>query len=399
MVNWDLLSLAFFFLLLLFVYYLYKNRFETQGLFVMYKTQIGIRLMDTMAKKAPRLWKFLSVFGVFVGFLGMAFLLYFLSKETLKLLFVPGTEPALAPVLPGIAIAGAPALSFWHWILAIFVAAVIHEFAHGLIARLHKVPIKSSGFAFFGPLLAAFVEPDEKVLEKKSMMQQLSVFAAGPFSNLLLGAFVLVLLLFVVTPALGMIYQGDGIIVHQVMDAYPMNASGIAVPFTILAVNGEETLRTEQFVSVISIIKPGDEVLFETDKGEYTVVPVAHPDNASAAFFGVAGLEQKIVLKENYSSLEFLSGFFDWGKLLILWVFLISIGVGLFNLLPLGPVDGGRMFYGLVLGLTKKEAFAKKALVAASVFCLALIVINMIPWLNKLFVWLGSIFSLLITLL
>ncbi|HII13816.1 MAG TPA: hypothetical protein HA360_01955, partial [Nanoarchaeota archaeon] len=59
----------------------------------------------------------------------------------------------------------------------------------------------------------------------------------------------------------------------------------------------------------------------------------------------------------------------------------------------------GRMFYGLVLGLTKKEAFAKKALVAASVFCLALIVINMIPWLNKLFVWLGSIFSLLITLL
>src|SRR3989338_7247444 len=252
MVNWDLLSLAFFFLLLLFVYYLYKNRFETQGLFVMYKTQIGIRLMDTMAKKAPRLWKFLSVFGVFVGFLGMAFLLYFLSKETLKLLFIPGT----------------PALSFWHWILAIFVAAVIHEFAHGLIARLHKVPIKSSGFAFFGPLLAAFVEPDEKVLEKKSMMQQLSVFAAGPFSNLLLGAFVLVLLLFVVTPALGMIYQGDGIIVHQVMDAYPMNASGIAVPFTILAVNGDETLRTEQFVSVISIIKPGDEVLFETDKGE-----------------------------------------------------------------------------------------------------------------------------------
>src|SRR3989338_5523597 len=73
MVNWDLLSLAFFFLLLLFVYYLYKNRFETQGLFVMYKTQIGIRLMDTMAKKAPRLWKFLSVFGVFVGFFEIAF--------------------------------------------------------------------------------------------------------------------------------------------------------------------------------------------------------------------------------------------------------------------------------------------------------------------------------------
>ncbi|MDP3728090.1 MAG: site-2 protease family protein [bacterium] len=364
----------------------------------MYKTQLGIKLMDRMSKRAPRFWKFLSVCGVFVGFLGMGFLLYFLSKETLKLILVAGTEPALAPVLPGIAIAGAPALSFWHWILAIFVAAVIHEFAHGLIARLHNIPIKSSGFAFLGPLLAAFVEPDEKVLEKKSMMQQLAVFAAGPFSNILLGAFVLLLLIFVVAPAFGVIYQGDGIIVHQVMDDYPMNASGIAVPFTILAVNGEETLDTEQFVVAVQAIEPGDEVTFTTDKGEYLVVPVSHPDNASAAFFGVAGLEQKMVLKEGYSSLEVFTGFFDWIKLLILWVFLISVGVGLFNLLPLGPVDGGRMFYALVLGITKKEAFAKKALIAASIFCLALIVINMIPWLNKLLVWIAGLFSLLIAL-
>lgn len=29
---------------------------------------------------------------------------------------------------------------------------------------------------------------------------------------------------------------------------------------------------------------------------------------------------------------------------LISWLFILSIGIGLFNLIPLGPIDGGRMF-------------------------------------------------------
>ena len=35
---------------------------------------------------------------------------------------------------------------------------------------------------------------------------------------------------------------------------------------------------------------------------------------------------------------------FLWLKNLIFWLSMLNIGVGLFNLLPLGPIDGGRMF-------------------------------------------------------
>lgn len=396
MVNWDILSLLIFFALLMLVYYRFKHKFETQGIFVMYKTQLGIKLMDRMAHIFPRFWKGLGVLGVFVGFLGMGFLLVFLVIMTWKLIFVPGTAPALAPVLPGVDIEGAPTLSFWHWILAILVAAGVHEFAHGLFSRIYNVPVKSSGFAFLGPLLAAFVEPDEKALEKKSAMQQLSVFAAGPFSNILLGIVVLVLSLFVFAPLLSNVYDG-GFTITEIMQDSPMSETDLQTPFTITAINEEPIENITAFYMSLAEIQAGEEITLSTDQGDVTVVPTGRPENASIAFLGVTGFE--LSYKEGYIWLEPFRGVIDWFSLLILWIFLISVGVGMFNLLPLGPVDGGRMFYTLALRITKKEKLAHRLLVFFSVFSLTLIAINMVPWIIKFFVWIGSGLSILLALL
>ena len=40
-----------------------------------------------------------------------------------------------------------------------------------------------------------------------------------------------------------------------------------------------------------------------------------------------------------------------WFQDLIFWLYVLSLGVGLFNLVPLGPIDGGRML------LTALEGF------------------------------------------
>ncbi len=398
MVNWDFVTLVIFFVILLAIYFRYKDKFVTQGIIVMYKTKWGLGLMDRLAKPYPRLLTFISSIGVFIGFLGMGYLLYFLIVATWQLIFIAGTEPVLAPVLPGVQIAGAPHLSFWHWIIAIFIAAGIHEFSHGVIARLHKVPIHSSGFAFFGPLPAAFVEPDEKILSKKSLFQQMAVFAAGPFSNILLGLFLFLVLFFLIAPLSNEIYQESGLVVTQTLEGYPVNLSGLEAPFTIYTVNGIDTLDDASFVNVTQDLQPGDTVTLGTDKGDYTLTLVGNPENSSKAFFGVSGFQQDTSLKEEYSYLHSFTGIFDWIKLLLVWVFLISVGVGLFNLLPLGPVDGGRMFYALMLVITKKESLAKNILLVSSLFCLALILINMLPWLEKLFSWIWSGLLLLIGL-
>ena len=75
---------------------------------------------------------------------------------------------------------------FWYWLIALFILAVVHEFAHGVIGERWGVRIKSSGFAFLGilaPIMpAAFVEPNEEDLAKKKWWQKIAVFG-GRFSK------------------------------------------------------------------------------------------------------------------------------------------------------------------------------------------------------------------------
>ena len=147
----------------------------------------------------------------------MIFIFYYLIVATYKLIFVPNAIPALAPVLPGIKVLpGLPILGFWHWIITILIVAGIHEFSHGIYARYHKIKIKSSGFAFLGPILAAFVEPDEKQLKKKSKKAQLEVFSAGPFSNIITGFLLLLFIPLIFTPIGNAIAQPDGLIILDV---------------------------------------------------------------------------------------------------------------------------------------------------------------------------------------
>ncbi|MFH1972619.1 MAG: site-2 protease family protein [archaeon] len=344
--------------------------------------------MDRISRFSPKVQKFLGYVGIFVGFISMIFIFVLVVYGTLKFVLVPGTAPALAPVLPGVKIDGAPDLSFWHWVISIFIVAVIHEFSHGLVARLHNIKVKSSGFAFLGPILAAFVEPDEKEMSKKSKMQQLSVFAAGPFSNIVFAGFVLLFMIFLMGPFLNTVYADNGVIVNSVME--DSSVSSIEAPFTIYSMDGVETLGVIDLLNESLNLKPGDSVVLGTDKGEYKVIVGSNPKNDSLAYFGMAGLEQDSVLEEEYIYLEKYEGVIDWVKLLVIWLFLISFGIGLFNLLPLGPVDGGRMF--LVLGTAIfNEKIAKKMLTIVSIFLLMIIIINLLPYFNQLIVGLYNL--------
>jgi membrane-associated protease RseP (regulator of RpoE activity) len=395
--NWDSISLIIFYSIILLFYYFNKEKFDVQGkIFFLYKTKLGISLMKKLARFSPRIMRLFWSVGVVVGFVGLVFMTGFLIKASWDLIFVPGTESALAPVLPGVNIPGAPALSFWHWIICLFLVAVVHEFAHGVVSKLYKVRIKSSGFAFLGPILAAFVEPDENKLKEKSKWKQLSILAAGPFANLVLGGLVFLFLTFVFAPILAGMYDSTGIFVYGAQEGYPVNESGIELPFVITSVNGDEVLTVVEFMNFS--FESGDEVLLGTDKGDYAITLVDNPDNSSKGYFGMIGISQDSELKENY---QYFSGFenvIQWVLLLLIWLFLINIGVGFFNLLPLGPVDGGRMFHILALVIFKDEKKATKIFNYMSLFVLGLIVINLIPWIEKFFYWIVSIGAFLVAL-
>jgi membrane-associated protease RseP (regulator of RpoE activity) len=392
--NYDLLFALIFYALILAFFIIKRDKFKIQGKIVLlYPTKIGLNLMDRAAKIKPELLKVIGYAGVIIGLIGMAFIFYTLVQGAYQTFFVPKAPPTVAPVLPGIKIPGVPTLTFWHWIVAIMITAVVHEFSHGVFARLFHIKIKSSGFALFGPILAAFVEEDEGMKHIKPK-KQLAILAAGPFANIITGAIFLIVLILITGPLQMGIAEPQGVIVNEIKTGYPAEEAGMKAPITLYEINGQETLDPLNFTKATSTIKPMEEITIKTDKGTYTFTTAVNPENASRGFIGIGGFEQKVGIKnsveDTYGNL--LPKSLMWINLMVMWLFVINIGVGLFNLLPLGPVDGGRMFYLVMLMITKNEKKSLKIFGAASLICLMLIIINLLPWITKLFSFLVGIF-------
>lgn len=389
--NWDLLFTLIFYGLLFCLFLKYRSKFEVQGkVFALYKTKLGLKLMDRLAKVCPRFWRILGYFSIGVCIFGLLAIFYILIKGTFDLLFVPSAAPAVAPVLPGVTIPGLPTLGFWHWIIGIFVVAVIHEFSHGLYARLYDIKIKSSGFAFLGPILSAFVEPDEDELKKKNKKIQLAVFSAGPFANIVAFFVVFAFAVFVFNPIVSGMMVQEGVKIYALEEGYPMNLSGAQIGEEIMSINGIKPSTVEQFSSEVGKYKPGDEVELITSNNTYNIVLAQHPKNETKGYLGVVTTYSAIKPKVEYGKM--LPAILIWLSKLLFWIYIINFGIGLFNLLPLGPADGGRMFYTMCLFFTKDEVKVKRVWKYISLFCLALIIINLLPYLFQLVRWIVSLF-------
>jgi len=349
----------------------------------MYKTKWGIKAMDRIANTFPGLLRVLGIISVITGFLGMGAIFTILFHGTYKLLTSPNAQPVVAPILPGVSIPGVPMLSFWHWILGILIVAAVHEFMHGIYSRLHNIKVKSSGFAFLGPILAAFVEPDEQQLKKASKYKQLSVISAGPFANFLLAGAFLLLILFILTPFTHYAVEAKGVQITSIDPAFPISNTPLTAGMSIDKINNQVIKNTEDFIKALEITKPGQTIFVTSDAQTIPVQLGAATDNPEKPRLGVSISPKEVNFKKE--SLKPFYPVYTWFAQLCFWIFTISLGVGLFNLLPLGPVDGGRMFMIASLWFTKNdETKAKKIWMTVTFLCLLLIAINLAPYLFKL---------------
>ena len=77
----------------------------------------------------------------------------------------------------------------------------------------------------------------------------------------------------------------------------------------------------------------------------YSLTTTERPDDLPGGYIGIAGLSNVQSLKDGFipytAPLQFIGG-------LLAFLFIINLGVGLFNLLPLKPLDGGRMWEILI---------------------------------------------------
>ncbi|MBI2656627.1 site-2 protease family protein [Candidatus Woesearchaeota archaeon] len=330
--------------------------------FSMYKTKWGLNLMDSVAKKYRKFMLYVGYFGVLIGFLGMIAISYGLINNIYVLFTKPEATPGVGLVLPFKA-KGIFFVPFFYWIIAIFVIAVVHEFSHGLIARANNLKVKSSGFAFLGlviPIIpAAFVEPDEKELRKRPHKEQLSVFAAGPFSNIAAAFLFVAVASFILAPAVNAIIEPNGVKVSDYVKGdkkFPAELAGIKIGETIQQVDDKPVAYVNNLSSILRSKKPDEIVAIKTDKSSYEIKLAKNPENESLAYIG-AYLEQSTKIKDSVKARygKFLPNALTWAYGLFVILFVLNFGIGLFNLVPIGPLDGGRMLQLVLHRIFDKE--------------------------------------------
>lgn len=344
-----------FYLLIVITIYVFRKKFQFEAKFIaLLRTKFGLKFIDRIGTRHSELIKIIGYIGIGVGYIGMMVIMFFIGKGVYDLIFVPGAPPVLSPVLPGVPIPGSPLfVPFWYGIIALFFVVLVHEFSHGIVAKAHGIPVLNSGIVFFGPLIGAFVEPDEKKIKKQSDVVKYSIFAAGPFSNVLLAILVLLVTAFIFAPVINHYANPIGFSFTDVEVGMPAAQAGLQEDVIYNHVNNLTVLSTEEVQKAFESIKVNETITIGDDFHNYTLTTTARNTSPDKPVIGV-NLKTRFTNEDNIFLKILL-----WFQGLLTWIFMLSLGLGLANLLPIGPVDGGRML-GESLTKTLGEEKGKK---------------------------------------
>jgi hypothetical protein len=168
--------------------------------------------------------------------------------------------PASYVLLPGLN----PYLPLLYGWLGIVVALIVHEGAHGVVARRYNYTVRSSGIVLFlGIPIGAFVETDENEIKTGRFSEVVKILSSGPASNAAVAVLALVGVL-VVTSG---IVPSIPLVVDRVVEGYPAAAAGIEPGDRIVSVNGSPVHSLQDLRSSFSAAGIGGTVTVGVERG------------------------------------------------------------------------------------------------------------------------------------
>jgi len=319
---------------------IFRERLSNHGVelnfpVIMWKTQRLRGLISKINHISPKFWRWYMNVGVIVAFGAMIFITYTIIS-TLPSVF---ETPSVSVVIPGVDIPGSQIyVPFVYGLIALATVLVVHEFSHGIQAVGEKIPIKSIGLLLFAIIPGAFVEPDEDKLKEAKKTSRLRVYAAGSIANVTL-AVIALLLVSLLSGGIPQFFEEDGIAIDRVVPDSP--SDGILKEGMVLqAIDDQKINDSESYVNIIGSYSPGDNVTVKTDQGTYNMVLDKNPNNDSRGFFGIQANKHFELVNDSLGPLPWI--LFELIEL-FQWVAMLNLGIGLFNLLPIKPLDGGYM--------------------------------------------------------
>jgi len=395
-----------------------KYGMSLSGPFLLLKTKKGLNFLKKISNKKIFWRRYGNFAVILCFVLMIVMIVFFIWQINLlseippeKKVDLPGPEFAL--VLPGIN----PILPLDYLpyiIIAFIVAIIVHEFSHGIMAYVGDLKVKSMGIVYLIIPIGAFVEPDEKQLKKTTIHKRLRVFAAGPTANFIVVLVCLLIFSFVFMSA---VQPGSGLTVYEVYEESPAYDLGIRKGSIITSINDSDLTKidnqNDKFISYTIIlnstkandtinisyitngnlynkkIKLDDKYNYIESYGDINITKIK--GKGETGIFSFVDEKNNLDILKNlplnrdrilfYISLPIM-GYFDgynplvspftesyeitgplsslpapvfWGSInLLYWIFWLNLMVGLFNVIPMLPLDGGYLFNDYIRLVIKK---------------------------------------------
>ena len=383
-----------------------KVRAEVKLPLILIHTPFGLDFFDRVAK-----WRIAKVYADFNTYFMPAItaLAVFLIVGSLAIMFANATArdavegvgiranlliPGLNPYLP--------IIEGW---VALIITIVIHEAGHGIVARVYKIRVDSTGIVLFlGLPIGAFVNIERDELNKATLKQKAAVLTAGPLNNMILAGAALVALYFVISTLTPLPPDPNapqfGVMVVGVNGGSLAESIGMTQNSVIQSVAGQQVRELEDLGSLLRTnLGQTIEITWLNEAGDSVTRQATLPPPASiepnGAVLGISvtplSPEPQAVLNRyqgafgtnplalllpptmqpgavpyselmapKYESSVFGTAFAPIANLLF-WVWFINFNVGIFNALPIGPLDGGQLYGALIEKRAKSKVMAKNA--------------------------------------
>ena len=329
-----------------------KHGFELKVYSLVYKNQ---QIQSVLTKILGRTRRGIRVFAdvsVVAGFLMMGFAFWFLISNISKYFVAPSDFAQLTVLIPGITLTSSASIAYF--LLSIPIVLVIHEGAHGIVATLEKIRIKTGGFAIFIAMFAGFVEPDEDEFKSAKKISKLRVIGAGATSNVIfafaLGAILLTnpfFALILPEPFLSTFYDlPEGVVVLSIIENSGAERAGLLANDLITSIDGITIQSPLDFQK--TDLRPGDaadvSILRDGQQLDFTIDVMPAPDDPERGLIGI--------MRDNSLAYKPVLNFIEWTdpnfSMFLLWLWMISFFIGIINMLPLPILDGGKFIHSII---------------------------------------------------
>jgi membrane-associated protease RseP (regulator of RpoE activity) len=385
--NWILLIILLIAVYASIAYYIYsrklwEDRITFYGPIMAIKTnRIGFFDKFIAFRTFFRLYGTAGVAAVIIVSVFITVMLFISVRYTLLVQPEPTGiyKPQNILLLPGINEYVPSTLAVW---LAFIITIAVHEFGHAILCRVENIKVKTMGVLVAVIPIGFFVEPDEEQLDRTRGMAKIRMFGAGITNNLVVGFSCFILLIL----CMGLVVPISQPIIHGVYKDYPAAIAGIPPGSIVTAVNGIPVTSRADVSTILNTTRPGSLLTLTVEKDsvsrDYPLTLSAWPGDIPDRTSGFMGVEYYdgsavmgvitgmlspvgffqflIVPFASDSGVQFLrilafetpdttyyqvpfEGF--WGVIhLLFWCAWINLNVGIFNAIPMIPLDGGYIF-------------------------------------------------------